>query len=165
MKYLLGPISMAADLIWAPNPKRFNFETPLINLMINMAELKLIINFKLSIKIWPEISIIFPITIFSSSKCSSSSLIYFIIPTLNPLVVNLSDVTSTGHSLMIKQTLIRTVQRLELSSIRIITQNCLESLNWLHSVQLYDDPRLALLKSANKSGVFVSPGICRPMGG
>ena len=130
----------------------------------DMAELKLIINFKLSIKIWPEISIIFPITIFSSSKCSSSSLIYFIIPTFNPLVVNLSDVTSTGHSLMIKQTLIRTVQRLELSSIRIITQNCLESLNWLHSVQLYD-PRLALLKPANESGVFVSPGICRPMGG
>ena len=41
MKYLLGPISMGADLIWAPNPKRFNFETPLINLMINMKELKL----------------------------------------------------------------------------------------------------------------------------
>ena len=41
LKYLLGPISMAADLIWAPNPKRFNFETPLINLMINMKELKL----------------------------------------------------------------------------------------------------------------------------
>ena len=41
MKYLLGPISMTADLIWAPNPKRLNFETPLIDLKINMKELKL----------------------------------------------------------------------------------------------------------------------------
>ena len=32
---------MTADLIWAPNPKKFNFETPLIDLNINMKELKL----------------------------------------------------------------------------------------------------------------------------
>merc|ERR1719192_467676 len=32
---------MTADLIWAPNPKRLNFETPLIDLKINMKELKL----------------------------------------------------------------------------------------------------------------------------
>ena len=32
LKYLLGPISMDADLTWVPSPKRYNFTEPLISL-------------------------------------------------------------------------------------------------------------------------------------
>jgi len=41
LKYLLGPISMEADLTWVPNPKRVDFTKPQIDLKITMAELKL----------------------------------------------------------------------------------------------------------------------------
>ena len=41
MKYLLGPISMDADLTWVPNPKRYDFTEPLIDLRIMMFELRL----------------------------------------------------------------------------------------------------------------------------
>ncbi len=32
LKYLLGPISMDADLTWVPSPKRYNYTAPLISL-------------------------------------------------------------------------------------------------------------------------------------
>ena len=41
LKYLLGPISMEADLTWCPNPKRVDFTKPQIDLKITMAELRL----------------------------------------------------------------------------------------------------------------------------
>ena len=41
LKYLLGPISMEADLTWVPSPKRYNFTEPLISLRLMMTELRL----------------------------------------------------------------------------------------------------------------------------
>ena len=41
VKYLLGPITMEADLTWVPSPKRLEFDKPLIDLAIQMQELKL----------------------------------------------------------------------------------------------------------------------------
>ena len=41
LKYLLGPISMDADLTWVPSPKRYNFTEPLISLRLMMTELRL----------------------------------------------------------------------------------------------------------------------------
>ena len=40
LKYLLGPISLEADMTWVPNPKRFNFSRPLIDLRLILSELK-----------------------------------------------------------------------------------------------------------------------------
>jgi len=36
MKYLLGPVSIAADMAWCPEPKKANFQKPLIDLSIKM---------------------------------------------------------------------------------------------------------------------------------
>ena len=41
LKYLLGPISMEADMTWVPNPKRCKFNRPLIDLRVMLSELTL----------------------------------------------------------------------------------------------------------------------------
>ena len=41
LNYLLGPISLQADMTWIPEPKRVDFSQPQIALDIVMAELKL----------------------------------------------------------------------------------------------------------------------------
>lgn len=41
LKYLVGPISLEADMAWVPEPKRVDFAKPQISLDITMKELKL----------------------------------------------------------------------------------------------------------------------------
>jgi hypothetical protein len=36
MKYLLGPVSVTAEMAWCPEPKKANFQKPLIDLGIKM---------------------------------------------------------------------------------------------------------------------------------
>ena len=36
MKYLLGPVSITAEMAWCPEPKKINFQKPLIDLSIKM---------------------------------------------------------------------------------------------------------------------------------
>ena len=40
MKYLLGPVSSEADLRWCPDPRRTDYTRPLIDLAIDMRELR-----------------------------------------------------------------------------------------------------------------------------
>jgi hypothetical protein len=36
MKYLLGPVSVTAEMAWCPEPKKADFQKPLIDLSIKM---------------------------------------------------------------------------------------------------------------------------------
>ena len=40
LKYLIGPVSVSADLAWCPDPKKTQFEQALIDLNIKMQELR-----------------------------------------------------------------------------------------------------------------------------